>query len=148
MEKRCQFWLPKKNRFCANIPLNHSLFCGNHSSRSNAKWVPCPIDPSHCVLEENMEAHIKKCPLLKQTQTLFLQPYYQKGVNCCKLHQQEGEITCEMKRSWVHNLTISQFVELLSKIRSFHTSLCKDIGYSYKLPPACDVWIKRQLDRK
>ena len=25
-ERRCKFWLPKKNRFCANLPLHDSLY--------------------------------------------------------------------------------------------------------------------------
>ncbi|XP_021769971.1 tRNA:m(4)X modification enzyme TRM13 homolog [Chenopodium quinoa] len=145
MEKRCKHWLPKKNRFCANTPFNDSPFCGNHSSRSNGKWIPCSIDPSHCVLEENMEGHLKKCPLLKQSQTLSLQPYYQKGIN---QQQQDADFTSEMKRNWVYNLSIPQFSYLLSKIRSLHTLICKDIELSYRIPHACDVWIKRQNDRK
>ncbi|KAL2935011.1 tRNA:m(4)X modification enzyme TRM13 [Bienertia sinuspersici] len=155
MEKRCQFWLPKKNRFCANTPLHPSLFCGNHTTRSDDKWVLCPIDSSHSVLEENLEAHIKKCPLLKQAQSLSVQPYYQKGINQGKdesaLNAEELEVnivTSEMKRNWVHNLGIPQFYELLSKIRSLHRSICKDIEFSYEIPHACEVWIKRQIDRR
>lgn len=156
MEKRCQFWLPKKNRYCANIPFNNSSFCGNHSNRSDHNWVPCPIDPSHCVLEENMEGHLKKCPLLKQTQSLLSQPYYQKGINQAthdslqpQQEEEEVEFTSKMKRNWVYNLSVPQFYELLSKIRCIHTCICKDnIEFSYKVPPACDLWIKRQMDRK
>ncbi|XP_052210893.1 uncharacterized protein LOC127813563 [Diospyros lotus] len=81
MECRCKFWLPKKNRFCANAPLHNSSFCGNHTARSDAQWVPCPIDPSHTVLKENLDGHLRRCPLLKQVHLLSLQPFYQKGIN-------------------------------------------------------------------
>ncbi|XP_021836566.1 tRNA:m(4)X modification enzyme TRM13 isoform X1 [Spinacia oleracea] len=149
MEKRCEYWLPKKKRFCANFPFNDSPFCGNHSIRSNGKWIPCSIDPSHCVLEENMEGHLKRCPLLKQTQTLSLQPYYQKGINQgTDSEDQDVQFTSEMKRNWVYNLSAPLFYDLLSKIRSLHASICKDMQFSYKIPNACDIWIKRQNDRK
>ncbi|KAJ8446450.1 hypothetical protein Cgig2_019343 [Carnegiea gigantea] len=185
MEKRCQFWLPKKKRFCANAPLNHSsffspssyayklleyipshihtnLFCGNHTPRDAGNWVKCPIDPSHSVLEDNLEAHVKKCPLLKQAQTLSLQPYYQKGINRGRdesaqngerkeqqeEEEQEDDFSSEMKRKLVYNLTASQLTDLLCKIRAVHSSMCKEIGISYKVPEACNVWIQRQVDGK
>ncbi|WRX08180.1 Methyltransferase TRM13 - like 1 [Theobroma cacao] len=92
MENRCKFWLPKKNRFCANAPLHNSSFCGNHTPRTAGQWIPCPIDPSH--------------------------------------------------------LNISQFFELIRKIESVHAQICKDIKDSYKIPEACGIWIKREVDRK
>ncbi|CAN0888671.1 tRNA:m(4)X modification enzyme TRM13 [Linum grandiflorum] len=49
-QPRCKLWLPKKNRFCANLPLNESPFCGNHTVRSDSKWIPCPIDSSQYLL--------------------------------------------------------------------------------------------------
>lgn len=101
-----------------------------------------------CVLEENMEGHLKRCPLLKQTQTLSLQPYYQKGINQgTDSEDQDVQFTSEMKRNWVYNLSAPLFYDLLSKIRSLHASICKDMQFSYKIPNACDIWIKRQNDR-
>lgn len=91
MENRCSFWLPKKKRFCANFRINDSVFCGNHNTRSDAEWVPCPIDPSHSVLSENLEGHMKRCPLLKQAQSLSSQPFYQKGINGGKDDEDEGD---------------------------------------------------------
>ncbi|KAL9360253.1 hypothetical protein Peur_048376 [Populus x canadensis] len=114
-ENRCKFWLPKKNRFCANSPLNDSQFCGNHKPRSIEQWIPCPIDPSHSVLKENLESHVKRCPLLKQAQSLSLQPFYQKGINAGKEEEEEED---------------------------------NDIWESYKVPEACNMWIKREVDRK
>ncbi|XP_058076902.1 uncharacterized protein LOC131225390 [Magnolia sinica] len=81
MESRCQFWLPRKKRFCANAPLSPSQFCGNHKPESEQLRIPCPVDPSHSILQENLDSHVKRCPLLKQVQALQMQPFYQKGVN-------------------------------------------------------------------
>ncbi|CAB4271841.1 unnamed protein product [Prunus armeniaca] len=172
METRCKFWLPKKKRFCANIPLNESLFCGNHTPRSDSQWIPCPIDPSHSVLKENLEGHVRRCPLLKQVQSLTLQPFYQKGINAGKEEDQEeletfrpegaddlessndpesgslDNILSEMKRNAVYSMTVLDFYKLIEKIEHVHESICKDIQDSYKVPEACGIWIKREVDRK
>ncbi|KAK9266716.1 hypothetical protein L1049_007369 [Liquidambar formosana] len=148
MENRCKFWLPRKNRFCANARLNGSLFCGNHNTRSDNQWIPCPIDPSHSVLEENLEGHVKRCPLLKQVQSLTLQPYYQKGINGGKEDEKEEETpaptlgflentTSEMKRNAVYSMTVLEFSNLICKIEAIHSSICNDIRDSYKVPEAC-----------
>ncbi|GKU88209.1 hypothetical protein SLEP1_g2499 [Rubroshorea leprosula] len=31
------------SRFCANAPLKNSSFCGNHTTRSDGQWIPCPF---------------------------------------------------------------------------------------------------------
>ncbi|KAF4346345.1 uncharacterized protein LOC115707541 isoform X1 [Cannabis sativa] len=172
-KKRCSFWLPKKNRFCANTLLNESLFCGNHTPRSEDQWIPCPIDPSHSVLKENLESHVKRCPHMKQVQSLTVQPFYQKGINSGtegstgedraitasngnlalpdddKLDSGVAEhVTSELKRNAVHSLSVSQFCKLIEKIECIHESVCKDIRDSYKIPEACEKWIKREFDGK
>ncbi|KAG6717240.1 hypothetical protein I3842_04G088700 [Carya illinoinensis] len=146
---RCQFWLPKKNRFCANVPLGDSLFCGNHNPRSG-QWIPCPVDPSHSVLKDNLQGHVKRCPLLKQVQSLTLQPFYQKGINAGRDENKEdlGHVSSEMKRAAVHGMGLSEFFKLIEKIESVHGLVCKDICDSYKMPEACNMWIKREVDRK
>ncbi|KAK9723693.1 hypothetical protein RND81_05G018400 [Saponaria officinalis] len=144
-EMRCQYWLPKKKRFCANTPLHPSLYCGNHTTRSDVKWLPCPIDPSHTVLEQNLQAHVNKCPMLKQAHALSLEPYYLKGINS---GTNDILTSSEMKRNLVYSLTLPQFSALLSKIRAIHCCVCNDIPFSYKLPHTLDVWIKSLIDRK
>ncbi|XVE77501.1 hypothetical protein DITRI_Ditri13aG0067800 [Diplodiscus trichospermus] len=160
MENRCKFWLPKKSRFCANAALSNSSFCGNHTPRADDQWIPCPIDPSHSVLQENLEGHLKRCPLLKQLKSLNTQPFYQKGVNTGKEGEQEeletliptsesfDNVTSEMKRNAVYSLNITEFFDLIKKIESVHDQICKDIKDSYKIPEACGIWIKREIDRK
>ncbi|CAK9310213.1 unnamed protein product [Citrullus colocynthis] len=157
MASRCQFWLPKKNRFCAVAPINNSKFCGNHSSRADGEMVPCPVDPSHCVLRENLEGHVKRCPLLKQTQTLAVQPFYRKGINAGEEDSLSSEnpdsglsdcISSEMKRTIVYGMSGAEFHRLLGKIRALHDLICKDIQDSYKIKEACNMWIKGEIDRK
>ncbi|KAK9287987.1 hypothetical protein L1049_016432 [Liquidambar formosana] len=110
-------------------------------------------------LLKNLEGHIKRCPLLKQVQSLTLQPYYQKGINGGKEDEKEEETltptlgflentTSEMKRNAVYNMTVPEFSNLVSKIEAIHSSICNDIRDSYKVPEACGVWIKREVDRK
>ncbi|CAH9134670.1 unnamed protein product [Cuscuta epithymum] len=143
MEGRCKLWIPKKNRFCANSPLPTSPYCGNHTARSNCQWVPCPIDPSHTVLQENLQSHLKRCPLLKQTQSLSLQPFYQKRINAGT----ESEFVLaasEIKRSAVYSMSVYEFSKLITKIRSIHASICNFIPDSFKIPQACSNWTDRQ----
>ncbi|KAB2074262.1 hypothetical protein ES319_A07G141900v1 [Gossypium barbadense] len=159
MENRCKFWVPKKSRFCANSPLQNSLFCGNHTPRTNNQWIPCPIDPSHSVLQENLGSHLRRCPLVKQVQSLSTQPFYQKGVNAGKEDEQEEPetgiptsgcfdiVTSEMKRNAVYSLNTSEFFEMIRKIESVHAQICNDIKDSYKIPEACGVWIKGEVER-
>lgn len=148
MGSRCKFWLPKKKRFCAIPPLPSSEFCGNHSKRSDDLWIQCSIDPSHSVLESNLESHLKRCPLLKHKNSLSLQPFYQKGINGGAKKDVDEDITSESKRMAVQSMTAPQFIKLIGKIKSVHASICKDILESYIVPEACSIWINRAIDWK
>ncbi|XP_051141621.1 uncharacterized protein LOC127258711 [Andrographis paniculata] len=161
MSSHCKFWLPKKKRFCANSPLSDSPFCGNHSQRPDAHWIPCPIDPSHSVLEGNLPSHLNRCPLKKQAQSLSRQPYYQRGINAGKEDMGEGEageettatpkdsnFTSEMKRALVHAMPVSKFIGLIAKIKSAHASICTIIRDSYMVPQSCSIWTDREVDKK
>lgn len=125
------------------------------------------------VLQENLESHCKRCPLLKQAHSLSLQPFYQKGINSgkeeddiiCKATIPTGthddvdadadalikdsfdNITSEMKRKAVYAMNVTDFSKLITKIQSIHASICNDICDSHKIPNACDIWINRQVDR-
>ncbi|BBG98557.1 tolB protein-related protein [Prunus dulcis] len=114
-------------------------------------------------MRQNLEGHVRRCPLLKQVQSLTLQPFYQKGINAGKEEDQEeletfrpkgaddlessndpasgslDNILSEMKRNAVYSMT---------KIEHVHESICKDIQDSYQVPEACGIWIKREVDRK
>ncbi|KAK1315906.1 hypothetical protein QJS10_CPA05g00114 [Acorus calamus] len=151
---RCQFWLPNKRRFCANAPLNHSMFCGNHNPTTEQLRIPCPIDPSHSILKENMDTHIKRCPFEKQNQELKTQPFYKKGVNGGgrddpeSLMKKTCIITSDMKRNMIYKLGVHEYLELVGKIESIHKSLCSFIKDSYVMPEACEGWLASQIDRK
>lgn len=160
--KRCSFWLPNKNRFCANTLLNGSLFCGNHNSRAEGEWIQCPIDPSHSVLEQNLNWHVKRCPLLKQVQSLSDQPFYKKGINAGSDGEQQEEetsgfndsklttmtVSSEMKRNALHGMSVPKFCNLIEKIESVHESLCKDIQDSFQMPEVCRLWIKSKEEER
>ncbi|KAK3145587.1 hypothetical protein QOZ80_3BG0254800 [Eleusine coracana subsp. coracana] len=147
---RCHFWLPNKRRHCANSSLPTSQYCGNHIPETAAgagRRVPCPVDPSHTVLEENLEEHIGKCPQKKQAAALAAQPYYSKGVN-----SGGGEVGCGVtsaeKRAAVYRLTKEEFRGLLEMIRSVHAATAVAMRESYLITDACDKWMRGQVDRK
>ncbi|CAA0393112.1 unnamed protein product [Arabidopsis thaliana] len=150
---RCSFWLPKKKRSCANTRIESSMFCGNHSQRLEGQWIPCPIDPSHSVLQENLEWHVKRCPLLKQTVELSGQRFYQKGINAGNDEEEEkmgscSLVTSEMKRNLLYSMSVSKFHQLIKKIEDVHGGICKDIEDSYLSPEACNIWFNKEIDRK
>ncbi|KAL4572190.1 hypothetical protein LXL04_018959 [Taraxacum kok-saghyz] len=89
----CKFWLVQKKRFCAIPPLPDSEFCGNHSTRPGDRWILCSIDPSHSVLESNLENHLRRCAFLKHNNLLSLQSFYQKGIN-----GGDADVSSESKR--------------------------------------------------
>lgn len=119
------------------------------------------------MLKENLDWHVKRCPLLKQVQSLTLQPFYQKGINAGRDNDDEEEekvedlvainkpgsesldnISSEMKRRAVYGMSAPDFCKLIEKIEAVHGLICKDIRDSYKMPEACNVWMKREIDRK
>lgn len=146
MGVRCKFWLLKKKRYCAIPPLPNSEFCGNHSTRSDDRWIQCSIDPSHSVLESNLENHLRRCPLLKHKNSLSLQPFYLKGINGGDV--EDEDVSSESKRMAVHSLTAPELIKLIEKIKSVHASIGKDIQDSYNVPEACRIWINRAIDWK
>ncbi|XP_023734899.1 tRNA:m(4)X modification enzyme TRM13 isoform X2 [Lactuca sativa] len=144
MGVRCKFWLLKKKRFCAIPPLPNTEFCGNHSTRSDDRWIQCSIDPSHSVLESNLENHLRRCPLLKHNNSLSLQPFYQKGINGGD--EEDEDVSSESKRMAVQCITVPELIKLIEKIKSVHASICKDIQDSYNIPEVCRNWINRAND--
>ncbi|KAL6500218.1 hypothetical protein OROHE_025584 [Orobanche hederae] len=110
------------------------------------------------VLEENLESHLNRCPLLKQEQYLSRQPFYQRGINAGRDEEEEKEegntdptvvtFTSDMKRNEVYDMTVPKFSELIAKIKSVHASMCNKIRDSYKIPEACSIWTNKEVDRK
>lgn len=114
------------------------------------------------VLEQNLSWHVKRCPLLKQVQSLSDQPFYQKGINAgSDGEQQEAEasrindsrlptptVSSEMKRNALHMMSVPEFCNLIEKIESIHDSLCKDIQDSFQMPEVCSLWIKSKEEER
>ncbi|XP_042402531.1 tRNA:m(4)X modification enzyme TRM13-like isoform X1 [Zingiber officinale] len=143
---RCQFWLPNKRRLCANTPLPSSRFCGNHDPDAGARRIPCPIDPSHSVSEDNLQSHVKKCPFRKQALALESQPYYSKGINGSP---DDDYVDSAAKRNAILQLSVKDFQTLLEKVKSIHSTISVVLLDSYVIPDACSAWLKQQhLDRK
>ncbi|KAL3689459.1 hypothetical protein R1sor_015768 [Riccia sorocarpa] len=86
---RCGLWLPSKRRFCASYAVKGSLYCGNHDPAAGKNRVPCPVDPSHTVLREDVALHVKKCQATKNSQAAEAQPYYCKGGNAGSDEEEE-----------------------------------------------------------
>ena len=112
---------------------------------------------------------------MKQVQSLTLQPFYQKGINS-GIEEDDPEedqtmrppkvenstlpndnndntdsrfldhVTSELKRNAVYSMSVSEYCKLIEKIESVHESMSRDIQDSYKIPEACGIWIKREVD--
>ncbi|XP_061369030.1 uncharacterized protein LOC133311916 isoform X2 [Gastrolobium bilobum] len=114
------------------------------------------------MLEQNLNWHVKRCPLLKQVQSLSLQPFYQKGINAGSDGEQQEEetsgvddsslstmtVSSEMKRNALHRMSLPEFCNLIEKIESFHESLSKDIQDSFQMPEVCSLWIKSRVEER
>ena len=104
------------------------------------------------MLIENLDWHVKRCPLLKQAQSLTLQPSYQKGINAGRDNDDQEEeekvedlaaikkpgseslndISSEMKRRVVYGMSEPDFCKLIGKFEAVHGLIWKDIQDSYK----------------
>ena len=104
------------------------------------------------MLIENLDWHVKRCLLLKQAQSLTLQPSYQKGINGGRDNDDQEEeekvedlaaikkpgseslndISSEMKRRVVYGMSVPDFCKLIGKFEAVPGLICKDIRDSYK----------------
>lgn len=98
------------------------------------------------MLEENLEAHVGKCPLKKRVAALAAQPYYSKGINSGGA-EAGSFITSAEKRASVHRLTEDEFRGLLGKIRSVHAAAAVAMRESFMITDSCDKWMGGQVDR-
>lgn len=114
------------------------------------------------MLEDNLESHLKRCPFLKQAQSLSGQPFYHQGINAgsendvdngSQVVEQEQTatkdviVTSEMKRNAVHAMSVPEFLDLIAKIKSVHASIRNCIVDSHKVPEACSIWTSGEVDR-
>lgn len=98
------------------------------------------------MFEENLEAHVGKCPFRKQADALAAQPYYSKGINSGG--GGGADVTSATKRALVHGLSEEEFWGLVAKIRSAHSKAAVEMREAYAATDACDRWMRGQVDRK
>jgi tRNA:m4X modification enzyme len=83
---RCCAYLQEKNRFCHQRPLR-GTFCCNHlrslesPQTKGRKRIPCPIDPSHTIYEDQVVRHTRICPRAKTLRKQAESSYYRSRVN-------------------------------------------------------------------
>ena len=103
-KRKCrQLLSPKVPEPFASEPNFKPLFCGNHGnvyatlfkdrkqqqqkvihnneSESRGKRIPCPIDPSHMIFENNLKIHIRKCPKAMNEIKERQRVYYKHDIN-------------------------------------------------------------------
>lgn len=97
------------------------------------------------VFIENLDSHVKRCPLKKQVETLEAKPYYCKGINA---GVSEGEnVGSEAKRKAIYEMNVGEFNDVVTKIRAFHSAMKIELKESFVEPVACRKWINQQADR-
>ncbi|KAI3899013.1 hypothetical protein MKW92_011243 [Papaver armeniacum] len=137
---KCKQWLTKKKRCCSLNPMNESLFCVHHNTEVDDQRISCSLDPSHSILERNLEKHLKKCSALTKPQSnnIELEPFYNKGINCGK------------KRRVMYETPVPDFDEIIRKIEDAYTTICAsyEIRDSFKKPEACSIWMQEEVERK
>ncbi|EDV22993.1 uncharacterized protein TRIADDRAFT_57802 [Trichoplax adhaerens] len=92
----CEYYLPRKKRFCRMIPKVGDRLCGEHMlyaseaynelgniNKQERKRIPCPLDSKHTVYEDKLEKHLKLCNARHTT----LSDYYEKEVNSGHISQ-------------------------------------------------------------
>jgi len=85
---QCHFFLKHKQKCCGVEPVKGSNYCGIHrfdgeggGASGASRTVPCPVDPTHSVLESNLKKHLKCCNAAVILAKLQTQPYYCKDCN-------------------------------------------------------------------
>ncbi|EFJ09751.1 hypothetical protein SELMODRAFT_427800 [Selaginella moellendorffii] len=154
----CGVWLPRKGRHCGGSALPGSNYCGNHQPSQSR--VPCPIDPSHTVLEHKIAAHLRKCPAAKLERDAKNRPYFSPGVNAgsdCDC-EEEGKDSVESgsRRAAIESLPKDKFEELVMKIEVAHSSCFRSergtgvslLQESFATPSACAKWLCSNVDRR
>lgn len=160
---RCQRWLPRKGRCCAAVALPNVAYCGNHKPSNVETRVPCPVDPSHSILQTELAAHSRKCPGLVRLEQMERMPHYRKGANAGSDDDKEedgsgmreqdkklqGEWSSKLKRSMFNSLSKEEVRELVLKIESAYNLHCKDeFDLAFQHPSACNKWVHADVDRR
>ena len=95
-EGRCCMWLENRHRYCHMQRTRGSLYCKPHTPDSAR--IPCPLDPHHTVLPQDLEKHLKRCPGTKLSRACDL-PCFSKGCNAGSDTEDEEPSSPERKRA-------------------------------------------------
>lgn len=71
-------WLESRHRYCHMQRTRGSIYCKPHTP--DTARIPCPLDPHHTVLPQDLEKHLRRCPGTKLSRASAL-PYYHKDCN-------------------------------------------------------------------
>jgi tRNA:m4X modification enzyme len=84
---RCHAYMKQKSRFCRQRRQgSRSLYCGNHqhlepTNHSQRKRIPCPVDPSHMIFEDQVGKHVPICPQTKKRKRQEAAEYFKENIN-------------------------------------------------------------------
>jgi len=82
-KRRCEFFIKRKQRQCRwpVMPLKH--FCVHHLPQDELerKRVLCPLNPSHRVLLDRLQEHLKVCNVYKERLRVRSLPYFCESIN-------------------------------------------------------------------
>jgi CCCH zinc finger in TRM13 protein/U11-48K-like CHHC zinc finger len=99
---RCCFLVEEKKRLCSLQRATGSTYCGTHrpsivasseitagstNSQPSFERVPCPIDPSHSIPRDKVEAHIRVCNVKVREDAVKEAPYYRHDCNSAGYHK-------------------------------------------------------------
>lgn len=99
----------QKGRYCRQEIVKGTNYCGNHGSLH--KRIPCPIDPSHSILESQVEKHVRKCPFLTRKRAQQEASYYRENCNCGGHGTSVNDESVSATKApsdvqWAHNLAL------------------------------------------
>jgi tRNA:m4X modification enzyme len=89
--KLCENYIIARHRYCKFEKHLNSQFCIYHmpkENEDNVEFIVCPIDPSHRVLADKFQRHIKVCNKIGEKQRLINNVWYSEKKN--KVNNEES----------------------------------------------------------
>ena len=146
-EGKCTFWLQKKNRFCNFNSVPGAKFCGNHGGAPlNRKRIPCPIDPSHTIYEDEVAKHVKKCNATRLRRALESKPYFSLNQNIGPEKDGFQDVASKRRREYALSLSASDLVALVGRVHECVSELIAASSLrsteepSFLCPEDCSPW--------
>lgn len=121
--KLCENYIIAKHRYCKFEKHLNSQFCIYHMPKENeekVEFIVCPIDPSHRVLAEKFQRHIKVCNKLGEKKRLINNVWYSEKIN--KVNNNESIIKN------LHKLQELKFEPSTQNISSLYTLRWEDLS--------------------